>query len=99
MIRGVSLKQLLPEPAPSVAAFEQQIVPQRRPFVFTGLIDGWPARTRWSRQYFADTIGDAEVPVEITAPGLPKGYFHADREKGFFVRQMKVRDMIAAMAQ
>ncbi len=99
MIRGVTLKELVPEPAPSVAAFEQRIVPQRKPVVLTGLIDKWPARTQWTRQYFADTVGDAEVPVEVTAPGLPKGYFHADREKGFFVRQMKVRDMVAAMAK
>jgi [protein]-arginine 3-hydroxylase / protease len=99
MINGLNLSQLTVQELPSVEKFERSIVPQRRPFLFSGMIDDWPARTLWTRDYFASTVGEAEVPVEVVAPGLPEGYFHADRERGFFVKQMTVRDMIAAMKE
>ena len=82
---------------PSRATFDAALSRPRRPGVLTGRVADWPAMARWSRQYFKERIGAVEVPVEVRAPGLPRGYFHADREKGFIVRQMTVAEMIDVM--
>ena len=44
--------------------FMERYVWPARPVVITDLTDDWPARQRWTPQYFKDRFGDVEVEVQ-----------------------------------
>ena len=46
-------------------AFYEQYYFQNRPVIITGMLDSWPARTRWNFDYFRARCGDAEVEVQF----------------------------------
>ncbi len=49
--------------APDRRAFQRWYVARRRPVVVRGLVEGWPARRRWSTGDLRQRFGDAQVPV------------------------------------
>jgi hypothetical protein len=40
-----------------------------RPVIITGMMDDWPARRKWSLDYFAKRFGDREVEVQLGRDG------------------------------
>ncbi|MBP0594549.1 cupin-like domain-containing protein [Paraburkholderia sp. LEh10] len=46
-------------------AFYEQYYFQNRPVIITGTFDSWPARSKWSFDYFRERCGDAEVEVQF----------------------------------
>jgi len=49
---------------PDPAAFYRDHYRAHRPAVIRGLIDAWPAREKWSLDYFAETLGEQPVRVQ-----------------------------------
>lgn len=46
-------------------AFYQQYYLRNRPVIITGMIDDWPARSKWSLAYFKHQFGERMVQVQI----------------------------------
>jgi hypothetical protein len=61
-----------------------------RPVIITGMMEDWPALTKWNLGYFADSFGDREVEVQIGRD--VGGNYEADREK--FRRKMNFSELI-----
>lgn len=78
--------------APSPEEFEARYVAPGRPVILRGAIDDWPARTRWTTQYFRERFGDREVPAVRVHDGTlydPKG--------GLFYERVRVADYVDAL--
>ncbi|KAI0209341.1 Bifunctional peptidase and (3S)-lysyl hydroxylase JMJD7 [Lamellibrachia satsuma] len=63
---------------PSPLEFHKDWVAANRPVVIKGVIDHWPALTKWNTQYLREKIGTKNVTVTVT----PSGYadaVHGDR--------------------
>ncbi|MFN7116554.1 MAG: cupin-like domain-containing protein [Saprospiraceae bacterium] len=61
--------------------FTQEYLLPAKPVVFTDLIDAWPAKTKWTIEYFKEHYGHLQVPVvsdNYSKPG--KGYMTPDME-------------------
>lgn len=61
--------------------FEQAYKKKALPVVFTTLTKGWPARKKWSVNYFKEAIGDIEVPVYNSRPAKGREHQHAAAKK------------------
>jgi lysine-specific demethylase 8 len=48
---------------PTVEQFQREILPARRPLVITGVVNEWPARRRWTLDFFKSLVGDAEAEL------------------------------------
>lgn len=60
--------------------FAKEYLKPLKPVVFTDLIDTWPAKTKWTVDFFRNEYGHLEVPVysaNYSKPG--KGYMEADK--------------------
>ena len=78
---------------PSVAEFRARFEEPSRPVVLAGLAADWPARERWSPAYLAERFGDARV----RAFSLPGGRIRVDRERGFELRELSLREYAATV--
>ncbi|XP_041367695.1 bifunctional peptidase and (3S)-lysyl hydroxylase Jmjd7-like [Gigantopelta aegis] len=58
---------------PSALAFYREFVSPNKPVVLRGLIDHWPALTKWSPTYIREKMGQQTVTVTLT----PNGYADA----------------------
>jgi hypothetical protein len=76
---------------PSAAELRQRFVRARKPVVLRGAADRWPARGRWSPEYFASQFGDALVRTYA----MPHGEIRLDTATGFVLHEMRVRDYVA----
>lgn len=59
--------------------FAEEYLKLGKPVVFTDLIDSWPAKSKWSIEFFKNKYGHLEVPVvsnNYSKPG--KGYMTPD---------------------
>lgn len=59
--------------------FAEEYLKPGKPVVFTDLIDSWPAKSKWSIEFFKNKYGHLEVPVvsnNYSKPG--KGYMTPD---------------------
>lgn len=75
---------------PSSLQFLRDAVGQHRPAILRGLIDEWPARTKWTKDYLIEAFGDKKVSVNLTPDGradsVKKVQFSDDEvEKDYFV--------------
>lgn len=60
---------------PSLDAFARECFQPRAPAVLLGVLDGWPALTRWrDLHYLIDVAGERTVPVEVGAHYLADGW-------------------------
>ncbi|ADO71982.1 cupin-like domain-containing protein [Stigmatella aurantiaca] len=67
---------------------------EERPIIFTGGMEHWPARQKWTFEWFKQTHGHIEAPVEWLKFGLkPDGWV----ERVGRVEVMKVRDYVEAL--
>ncbi len=60
-------------------SFAREYLNTRKPVIFTDLMDAWPAKTKWTIDYFKKDHGDLQVPVysaNYSKPG--KGYMTPD---------------------
>jgi jumonji domain-containing protein 7 len=48
---------------PTVEEFQSEIAPAGRPVIITGVVDEWPARQRWTLDFFKSLVGDAEAEM------------------------------------
>lgn len=62
-----------------------------RPVIITGMMEDWPALSKWSLEYFDKTFGDRMVEVQIGRERSKN--FEQEREK--FRRKMRFSDYIA----
>lgn len=65
-------------------AFAKEYLEPQKPVILTDLMDNWPARTKWTMDYFKKEHGNIMVPVfssNYSNPG--KGYMAADRRIPF----------------
>jgi lysine-specific demethylase 8 len=62
IIRSQYLDRIAP---PSPQVFYKEYICKNRPVVLTNLIDRWPARSKWTPDYFRETYGDVPVPIEV----------------------------------
>ncbi|ETW04235.1 hypothetical protein, variant [Aphanomyces invadans] len=57
-------------PPPTPMEFYRHYVSKNIPVIITHAVDHWPALTKWTDEYLTDTLGDAQVTVDVT----PSGY-------------------------
>jgi lysine-specific demethylase 8 len=69
-------------PAPPPDVFEREYVNRSRPVILTGMIDGWPARGRWSPEYLRESYGDARVSVTMDPR---RGLLHEEMSLGAYL--------------
>jgi hypothetical protein len=62
-----------------------------RPVIITGMIDDWPALTRWNLDYFADRFGDREVEVQM---GRNSGNVDYEIQREKFVHRLRFGDYV-----
>ncbi len=43
--------------------FKEEYLKPKKPVIFTDLIDDWPAKSKWTWNYFIENFGDVIVPV------------------------------------
>jgi hypothetical protein len=61
-----------------------------RPVIITGMMDDWPALSKWNLDYFASQFGDREVEVQM---GRTAGEnYEVEREK--FARKVRFGDFV-----
>ncbi len=69
------------------------ILEERKPIIFTDLIDSWPAAKKWTPEFFKSEYGELQVPVYSSNYSKPgKTYMSADKK-------MKLRDFIETLEQ
>lgn len=76
----LSFKQIERRTGLTRETFAQEYLSQSKPVIFTDLIDAWPAKRKWTIEYFKDDLGDLMVPVysaDVSKPG--KNYMSPDR--------------------
>jgi hypothetical protein len=76
----------------SSAEFARCFAATETPVILTRLIDDWPARQRWSAEYFQDRFGDVEIAVEVVDGGRAADNQHFLRTKT--TRSMPLRQYI-----
>src|SRR5687768_10664753 len=57
-----------------VAEFRAQFVEKQVPLLLGGLQQGWPAREKWSAEYFRSRFGDQQIPVREYGAGGDRPY-------------------------
>lgn len=80
---------------PSSAEFLRHFYAASRPVVIEGAIEGWPALRRWTPEYLAERIGDAEIAYQGGREGDPEFELHKDRH----TRTMPFRRFIEAITR
>jgi hypothetical protein len=76
---------------PAADDFRRRFVDRRRPVVVAGAIEDWRARRVWSPEYLEHRFGDVRVRAYV----MPDGRMKLDRQTGFLVEEMRVRDYVA----
>jgi hypothetical protein len=95
------LRQELAKQAPSPASvprrsgvsadeFYQRYFAANEPIVLTDVMDGWPARERWSFGYFKERFGDVEVEICEGRDGNPL----CDRNVDIHKKSVRMSDYI-----
>nr|WP_255652241.1 cupin-like domain-containing protein [Corallococcus sp. AS-1-12] len=95
--RSASRRQALPSPrverrsrlAP--AEFFNDYYRRNRPVVIEGLMEDWPARTRWTPAWMAERFGDETVEVMAGRDAQAMPDLHADRLR----RDVPLRELLA----
>jgi hypothetical protein len=61
-----------------------------RPVIITGMMDDWPALSKWDLDYFAGCFGDREVEVQMGRNASPQYEINADQ----FVTRIRFGDFL-----
>jgi hypothetical protein len=77
------------------ARFFEDFYAANRPVVLTGLVDDWPALTKWSLDYLADKVGDAVVELQGQRTEAEDYEIAKDRHK----RMLPMRAVIDAIRE
>ena len=72
------------------AEFLAEYYSTNRPVIITGMIDDWPAMTKWNLDYFSSTLGDREVEVQMGRTASPN--YETESEK--FARKIRFGDFV-----
>lgn len=74
-------------------AFKEQYLDTSKPVVITDLVDSWPAKEKWTLDFFKENFGHVMVPV-FSSKGSQagKGYMSPDKK-------MPLRDYISAIQE
>jgi cupin-like protein len=75
--------------------FFEDFYAANRPVVLTGLVDHWPAFTKWSLDYLAERVGDAVVELQAQRTSAEDYELAKDRHK----RMLPMRAVIDAIRQ
>ena len=70
----------------AASAMLAEYAAHRRPVVFDGCVEHWPAISRWSHPYLRDTLGDSLVHVALTPNGLGDAVTPTAEDTEFFVK-------------
>lgn len=66
---------------PSFDVFIKEYYSKHKPVVLKKGIDHWPALKKWTPQYFADTLGDAEIQVQFDRENDALFERHSDKHR------------------
>jgi hypothetical protein len=72
-------------------AFEVEYLKPLKPVILSNFMDGWPARDKWTFEYFKNRYGDVEVPVFDNNMGKPGKQYLAP------IAHMPLRDFIGEL--
>jgi LPS sulfotransferase NodH len=75
---------------PDRATFCECYYAANRPVVLTGLMDNWPAMSRWTPDYLRSALGDEEVEIMADRDGDPAYEANAGRHR----RQVRFSDFV-----
>jgi hypothetical protein len=73
--------------------FFEEFYAANRPVILTGLVDHWPALTKWTLDYLDETVGDAVVELQGERNTAGDYELAKDRHK----REARLRDITAAI--
>jgi hypothetical protein len=74
----------------SRAEFLAEYYSTNRPVIITGMMDDWPAMTRWNLDFFDENFGDREVEVQMGRDASP----NYEIESGNFARRILFREFV-----
>ena len=60
------------------ASFSKEHLEPHRPVIFTDLMDSWPAKAKWTIEFFKSNYGHLEVPLFSTNKGLGNKYIEPE---------------------
>jgi jumonji domain-containing protein 7 len=94
---------------PSSLEFLREAVSQNRPAILRGMIDDWPALTKWTKEYFIQApFGEKDVSVNLTPNGRADSvtklqFDETTGEREYFVypaeTRMKLKEFYLALEQ
>jgi hypothetical protein len=70
--------------------FLQEFYSTNRPVIITGMMDDWPAMSKWCPDYFSGRFGDREVEVQTGRNASPDYEIQSDK----FVGRMRFGDFV-----
>ncbi|HEB62375.1 MAG TPA: cupin-like domain-containing protein [Bacteroidetes bacterium] len=59
--------------------FKETYLKRKEPVIFTDLMEAWPAKNKWTIDYFKSVYGHLEVPLYATNKGKGKKYISPER--------------------
>src|SRR3546814_18889118 len=68
----------------SEASFRDSFLVGRQPVILTGAIDAWPARRRWSLDFFRGLFGERMVTFRCSHHAFRLAYFFHSLSSSFF---------------
>ncbi|MCP3104975.1 cupin-like domain-containing protein [Myxococcus sp. K15C18031901] len=77
----------------SPEGFFEEYYLRNRPVIVEGLLDDWPALTRWTPEWLVSRFGDEQVEVMAGRDAEPDPDFHAERLR----RTLPLRELVARM--
>ena len=82
--------------SPSREHFIRNYLLQNRPVILQGVMDRWPALSRWTPEYLKSVAGDADVEVHFNETGNFRDYY-VDASKRAD-RNMKFKELVDLLA-
>jgi hypothetical protein len=80
---------------PSRREFEERFLLPQRPVIISGVMEGWPARERWTNDYLTEKVGARTVRTSNARDGA---HFHAAADGGVDYTSMKLAEYIELLA-
>lgn len=81
-LAGMALPSDVPRvDRPSPQSFLRDHYATNRPIILTGMVDHWPARTQWTLDHIAATVGNPEIEVQTGRESDPQYEVRSDKHK------------------
>lgn len=88
MAPSIQLSEVARDDSDNPEHFNEHYKKHSKPVILTSVTQNWPAREKWTIEYFQQQIGDVEVPVYNSQPATGRSHQHAA------AIQIKMRDYL-----